>query len=202
MSAALAVLVVVLAGIPSRADDVKAGGEWRVTFVVPTGKKSLNMIVNQHDKHLTGTVVDEYGEFPLDGRLDGNQLNVVWSVPEDGKLMEITVKGKIEGDTITGTATIGKLGEGPMTARRDPGGWASAWASKQPGAGSMSSSRNTITSPHATRIPAFRAAALPRLGCHMALSRYGAWKRSIISVVPSSEPSIATMTSYSVAVMV
>jgi hypothetical protein len=117
-SAALAVLVVVLAGIPAAADDVKAGGEWRVTFVVPTGTKSVNMIVNQHDKHLTGTVVDEYGEFPLDGRLDGTQLSIVWSVPEDGKLMEITVKGKIEGDTITGTATIGKLGEGPMTARR------------------------------------------------------------------------------------
>jgi len=118
VSTAAAILVAALAGIPVRADDVKAGGEWRVTFVVPTGTKSVNMIVNQHDKHLTGTVVDEYGEFPLDGRLQGNELTIAWSVPEDGKLMEITVKGKIEGDNISGTATIGKLGEGPMTARR------------------------------------------------------------------------------------
>ena len=107
-------------GILVRADDVKAGGEWRVTFVVPTGTKSVSMIVNQHGTHLTGTVVDEYGEFPLDGRLDGDQVTVVWSVPEDGKLMEITMKGKIQGDTITGTATLGKLGEGPLTARRTP----------------------------------------------------------------------------------
>ncbi|HMD33449.1 MAG TPA: hypothetical protein VKH42_00710 [Vicinamibacterales bacterium] len=118
VSAAAAVLVVFLAGIPVHGDDVKAGGEWRATFVVPTGTKSVNMIINQRDKRLTGTVVDEYGEFPLDGRLEGNELTVVWSIPEDGKLIDITVKGKIQGDTITGTATIGKLGEGPLTARR------------------------------------------------------------------------------------
>lgn len=106
------------AGISARADDVKAGGEWRVTFVVPTGTKSVSMIVSQHSAHLTGTVVDEYGEFPLDGRLEGDQVKIVWSVPEDGKLIEITMKGKLQGDTITGTATIGTLGEGPLTARR------------------------------------------------------------------------------------
>ena len=118
VSASAAVLVVLLAGIPAKADDVKAGGEWRVTFVVPTGTKSVNMIVNQQQKHLTGTVVDEYGEFPLDGRVEGDKLTIVWSVPEDGKLLEITMKGTVKGDTITGTATLGKLGEGPLTARR------------------------------------------------------------------------------------
>ena len=111
-------LVLPSGGTVVRADDVKASGEWRVTFVVPTGTKSVNMIVNQHGTHLTGTVVDEYGEFPLDGRLQGNDVTVVWSIPEDGKLMDITMKGKVNGDTITGTATIGKLGEGPLTARR------------------------------------------------------------------------------------
>ena len=113
-----ACLVFATAGTVVRADDVQASGEWRVTFVVPTGTKSVNMIVNQHGTHLTGTVVDEYGEFPLDGRLQGNEVTVVWSVPEDGKLMDITMKGKVNGDTISGTATIGKLGEGPLTARR------------------------------------------------------------------------------------
>jgi len=43
---------------------------------------------------------------------------VSWSVPEDGKLMEITMKGKLSGDMITGTAKIGDVGEGPLTARR------------------------------------------------------------------------------------
>jgi|SRR5579862_3935485 hypothetical protein len=113
-----ACLVIGAGGTSVRADDVKAAGEWRVTFVVPTGTKSVSMIVNQHSAHLTGTVVDEYGEFPLDGRLEGDQVTIIWSVPEDGKLVDITMKGKIQGDSISGTATIGKLGEGPLTARR------------------------------------------------------------------------------------
>lgn len=114
-------LVVLLCGlfaaIPIRA-DVSAAGEWRVTFVVPTGTKSVSMVVNQRVARLTGTVVDEYGEFPLEGRLDGEQVTIVWSVPEDGELLEITMKGKLQGDTITGTARLGTLGEGPLSARR------------------------------------------------------------------------------------
>jgi hypothetical protein len=118
LSASLFAVFGVSGGTVLRADDVQAAGEWRVTFVVPTGTKSVNMIVNQQQKHLTGTVVDEYGEFPLDGRVEGDKLTIVWSVPEDGKLLEITMKGTVKGDTITGTATLGKLGEGPLTARR------------------------------------------------------------------------------------
>ena len=37
---------------------------------------------------------------------------------KDGKLIEITMKGKLTGDVINGTATIGTLGEGPLQARR------------------------------------------------------------------------------------
>jgi hypothetical protein len=95
-----------------------AAGEWRVTFVVPTGTRTVSMYIKQTGARLTGAVVNEDGEFPLDGRLAGDQVTVSWSVPEDGKLMEILMKGKLSGDTITGTAKIGNVGEGPLTARR------------------------------------------------------------------------------------
>ena len=46
----------------------------------------------------------------------------MWTVPEDGKLMEITMKGKLAGNVITGTAKLGDIGEGSLTARRDAEG--------------------------------------------------------------------------------
>lgn len=95
-----------------------AGGQWRVQFVVPSGTKAVNMNVVQKGTRLTGVVTDEYGEYPIDGRLDGDQVTIVWSIPEDGKLIDITMKGKLEGDAINGTARIGNLGEGPLQARR------------------------------------------------------------------------------------
>src|SRR5258708_5523287 len=96
-----ACLAISFGGISLRAADVKAPGEDGGTFVVATGTKSVAMIVNQHTAHPTGNVADEYGECPLDGRLADDQVTIVWSGPEDGKLIDITMKGKIQGDTIT-----------------------------------------------------------------------------------------------------
>ena len=46
-------------------------------------------------------------------------MTVIWSVAEDGKMLEITMKGKLESATvINGTAKLGEVGEGPLTARR------------------------------------------------------------------------------------
>jgi hypothetical protein len=95
-----------------------AAGMWRVEFVTPNGQVGVNMTINQTGTRLTGQVTDEYGEFPIDGRLADQQVTIVWSVPEDGKLVEITMKGKLEGNVITGTVRLGNVGEGPLTARR------------------------------------------------------------------------------------
>lgn len=118
MRRTLAALAVCLTVTTALRADANAAGEWRVTFVVPTGTRTVSMVVNQRGSRLTGTVINEDGEFPLEGRLDGEQVTIVWSVPEAGKLMDITMKGKLQGDTITGTAKLDNLGEGPLTARR------------------------------------------------------------------------------------
>ena len=95
-----------------------AAGMWRVEFVTPQGQVGVNMTINQSGTKLTGRVTDEYGEWPIEGRLTSGEVTVVWSVPEDGKMMEITMKGKLEGNLITGTAKLGNVGEGPLSARR------------------------------------------------------------------------------------
>jgi hypothetical protein len=94
------------------------GGSWRVQFVVPSGTKAVNMNVVQKGARLSGVVTDEYGEYEIKGRLEGDQVTIVWTIPEDGKLVDITFAGKLEGDVINGTAKIGDLGEGPLQARR------------------------------------------------------------------------------------
>src|SRR5215831_20795616 len=115
----LVALWVVAAGIPAGVVAAAGvGGTWRVQFVVPSGTKAVNMNVVQKGGRLSGVITDEYGEYPIDGRLEGDQVTIVWTIPEDGKLVDITMKGKLDGDVINGTATIGGLGEGPLQARR------------------------------------------------------------------------------------
>ena len=117
MRAGLACVVAVTLVTVVRA-QANAAGEWRVNFVVPTGTRSVEMVINQQRTTLSGTVINEDGEFPLKGRITDDQVVVVWSVPEAGKLMELTMKGKLAGDTITGTLQVGDVGEGPLSARR------------------------------------------------------------------------------------
>ena len=114
----LAALLAVCVTSASLLAQQSAAGLWRVEFVTPQGQVGINMTINQSGTKLTGRVTDEYGEWPIDGRLADGVVTVVWSVPEDGKMMEITMKGKLEGNLITGTAKLGDVGEGPLSARR------------------------------------------------------------------------------------
>ena len=94
-------------------------GQWRVDFVTPLGQNWIILTINQSGAKLTGHAVDEFGEYELNGRVAGDEVTVVWSVAEDGKMLEITMKGKLESPTlITGTAKLGDVGEGPLSARR------------------------------------------------------------------------------------
>jgi hypothetical protein len=94
-------------------------GTWRVDFVTPLGQNWIIMTINQSGTKLTGHATDEFGEYEISGRLVEDQVTVVWSVAEDGKMLEITMRGKLETATlITGTAKLGDVGEGPLSARR------------------------------------------------------------------------------------
>ncbi len=105
----------VTAAVSAPAD---VAGNWRVEFVVPNGEMAVNMTLNQNGTKLSGRVVNEDGEFPLDGSIDGDQVTVTWVVPERGAQMPITMKGTVDGEYITGTARLGDVGEGSLSARR------------------------------------------------------------------------------------
>jgi len=106
-----------LAAQPQK-QEPSVAGLWRVEFVTPLGQVGVNMTINQSGTKLTGHVTDEFGEYEINGRFTDRQVTLVWSVPEDGKMLEITMKGTLDGNVITGTAKLGNVGEGPLSARR------------------------------------------------------------------------------------
>ena len=115
---ALAV-VAVPASAQTSAPPRAVSGTWRVDFVTPLGQNWIIMTINQSGARLSGHATDEFGEYEINGRIVDDQVTVIWSVAEDGKMLEITMKGKLETATmINGTAKLGDVGEGPLTARR------------------------------------------------------------------------------------
>ena len=92
---------------------------WRVQFATPLGQRAVNMTINQRGTKLSGQVTDEYGEYPITGEFANDRVTVVWHVSEEGgQMLEITMRGALDGDEIRGTAQLGDVGEGPLLARR------------------------------------------------------------------------------------
>jgi hypothetical protein len=89
-----------------------------VQFATPLGQRAVTMTINRTGTTLKGHVTDEYGEYPVEGRFVDDEVTAIWSVPEEGKLLEITMRGRLEGDVIRGTARLGDAGEGALVARR------------------------------------------------------------------------------------
>ena len=115
MVPSLLLVLAMFATAPAHAD---VAGNWRVEFVVPTGEMAVNMTINQRGSTLSGHVINEDGQFPLQGRIDADQITAEWTVPEQGEQMKITMKGTVNGEDITGTARLGNVGEGSLSAHR------------------------------------------------------------------------------------
>jgi hypothetical protein len=93
-------------------------GQWAVTFASVTGPKEFVMVITQNGTRLSGHLTSDIGEFPLKGTVEDDQVTIVWSLVEEGKAVEITFKGKADGERISGTARLGEVGEGPLYAER------------------------------------------------------------------------------------
>jgi hypothetical protein len=113
----LLIPILILVSVPLFA-QADVAGNWRVEFVVPTGEMATNMTLNQKGTALSGRVVNEDGEFPVEGKIVDDQITVEWTVPEQGEPMKIVVRGKVRGEEIEGTARLGNVGEGSLYARR------------------------------------------------------------------------------------
>ncbi len=119
---ALALVFAVLLPTSSGATaaDPSVTGEWAVSFTTPMGVMEFAMAVTQNGTALTGHLSSDVGEFPLKGTVDGDQVTITWTLNDGNKLVDITFKGKIDasGNTISGTATLGKIGQGAFSAER------------------------------------------------------------------------------------
>ncbi len=115
------VLAVLLPGLGVAATaQPSVTGEWAVSFTTPMGTMEFAMAVTQNGTALTGHLSSDVGEFPLKGTVDGDQVTINWTLNDGGKMVDITFKGKIDanGNAISGTATLGKIGQGAFSAER------------------------------------------------------------------------------------
>jgi hypothetical protein len=117
---AAGVLALALVAAASAAPAQDLTGAWDVTLSTPQGDQTVEANITQAGTAITGQLISPLGTVDLKGTLVENVLDAGFSIPVQGNVFEIRMKGKVEGDTISGTADFAGLGEAPWTARRKP----------------------------------------------------------------------------------
>jgi hypothetical protein len=125
---------VLLASAPVFAQTT-VSGDWDVTIQSPQGANTVRVTLKQDGEKVTGIFKSPQGELPFEGgTLTGNELKFAFSVPFQGAPLQITLTGKVEGESVTGKADFGGFAEGDWSAKRVDAAAAAATASAAPAA--------------------------------------------------------------------
>ena len=112
------VVLIALIALAPMAAQADAAGEWSVSFATPSGPAEFTMYVNQEGTRLTGRLTSDAGEFPLRGTVNGDSVTITWTLPDAGRLLDVTFTATVKGDEMRGTAKLGDRGQGPFSGER------------------------------------------------------------------------------------
>ena len=106
--------------LPEGADPdavVEAIGTWSFSVTTPDGTQEGSFTLSGAGANLTGSITTDETHTLETVTLEGNALSFSFTQPGLGA---VRVTGIIEGDTFTGTASVGSMGSFSMTATRRP----------------------------------------------------------------------------------
>jgi len=110
--------LVVLSAVPAAAQEVE--GVWIFTVTSPYGPDQIQVEFERDGDVVTGEAEHETadGIEISDGKLEGNVLTFVLRVGMEGEWFSVQVRGIIDGEEMTGEASLADVGALPFTAIR------------------------------------------------------------------------------------
>ena len=109
-------------GAPAAAQDVDLSGEWVFSVQSPNGAGSRDVVFVQEDGILTGTIASSRAAGPLEGTIEGDQVEFVAVVAMETGNFEIYYSARIEdGLLVDGVIDFGDYGQGTFTGKRKDG---------------------------------------------------------------------------------
>lgn len=125
---ALALAFAVLSVAPAAPYAQGIDGVWEVSLETPQGPMTVEATLKQDGETVTGQLVSPMGALDIKGKLVADTLSFAYSVPVQDQTIEITMTGKVAGDSMSGSINFAGLGEATWTAKRKAGTIAAAAA--------------------------------------------------------------------------
>jgi hypothetical protein len=115
--AGLAVLFAALLVAPA-AGQVNLTGDWDMTIESPQGTNTVKVTLTQDGEKVMGLFKSDMGELPFSGTVVGVDVKFAFAIPIQGQSLDITVTGKVDGQSLAGKMQFGGFGEGDWSAKR------------------------------------------------------------------------------------
>ncbi len=104
--------------IPMSALQTNVAGEWEMTSEGRQGPMTQTFKIEQDGEKITVTMESRRGERKGEGTIKGNEIEWTFSFSTQRGDMTITYKGKVEGNTMSGTVQMGDFGSREWTAKK------------------------------------------------------------------------------------
>ena len=117
---AIVVLAVALITTPlAQEKPADVAGKWAITVETAGGSGSPSVTLTQSGETLSGTYMSElFGEQKVTGTVKGNAITFGFTATIEGTAVKVTYTGTVESTTMKGKVTLGELGEGTFTAKK------------------------------------------------------------------------------------
>jgi hypothetical protein len=93
-------------------------GDWDISLNTPIGPAQSRASLKHEGENLSGRIKTMFGEFPISGTLKDKDVTLKYTISADGNSLTVTLTGKLEGETMKGSADFETAGEGDWTAKK------------------------------------------------------------------------------------
>ena len=93
-------------------------GDWEISLNTPIGPAQSKASLKQDGENISGKIKTQFGEFPISGTLKGADVTLKYTISADGNTLTVTLKGKLDGDTMKGSADFECARPGDWTAQK------------------------------------------------------------------------------------
>lgn len=119
----VAIGLVFAAGLPAllvgQDKPANVAGKWALTVETAAGTGTPSVDLKQEGETLTGTYSSEvFGEQTVAGTIKGTAITFGFTTEFEGNKVTVTYSGTADATTMRGKVTIGDLGEGTFTGKK------------------------------------------------------------------------------------
>jgi hypothetical protein len=115
LAALLAIAAFTVAQVAAAADVT---GTWIMAVETGAGSGSPTFVLVQKGDDLSGTYKGQLGEAQVTGTVKGDDVTIEYKVDGQAGSLAVKYSGKTDGKTMSGKVSLGQLGEGTFTGKK------------------------------------------------------------------------------------